>query len=260
MENKELQTVNKSVVSLDPEALIAKGIEHGLPIETMQKLLDMRTQLKAEYAREEFYKSLSKFQKECPEVKKTKTVLNKDRVSIRYKYAPLESIIEQVKEPLERNGFSYTIKTKQGEGFLTTICEAHHVAGHTETTEITVPVARNDFMADIQQVGSSMTYSKRYSFCNAFGIMTGDEDNDAVPPSADNQKPNTHFNDSQVPDPSFVHPKTLNDPIKEGDSIPAWWWDIKKKNVKLAIECLPDGFEAFKISAGNWVCAKKGKQ
>jgi hypothetical protein len=258
METKELQTVNKSVVSLDPEALIAKGIEHGLPIETMQKLLDMRTQLKAEYAREEFYKSLSKFQKECPEIKKTKIVYNKDGKTVRYKYAPLESIIEQVKEPLEANGFSYTIKTKQGEGYLTTICEAHHIAGHTESTEITVPISKDGYMADIQQVGSSMTYSKRYSFCNQWGIMTGDEDNDAVPAPSDNKISGDHFADSQIPDPSFVHPKTLHDPIKEGDAIPAWWWTVKKQNLKLAIECLPDGCEAFKITTGNWVCVRKG--
>ena len=31
-----------------------------------------------------------------------------------------------------------------------------------------------------QQTAATMTYAKRYAFCNAFGIMTGDEDTDAV--------------------------------------------------------------------------------
>ena len=32
----------------------------------------------------------------------------------------------------------------------------------------------------IQQIGTAITYAKRYTFCNAFGIMTEDEDTDCV--------------------------------------------------------------------------------
>ena len=34
-------------------------------------------------------------------------------------------------------------------------------------------------MSAQQKVGAALTFAKRYAFCNAFGIMTGDEDNDA---------------------------------------------------------------------------------
>ena len=33
-------------------------------------------------------------------------------------------------------------------------------------------------MSDSQVVAAASTFSKRYAFCNAFGILTGDEDND----------------------------------------------------------------------------------
>jgi len=33
-------------------------------------------------------------------------------------------------------------------------------------------------MNDAQKIASALTYSKRYAFCNATGIMTGDEDQD----------------------------------------------------------------------------------
>jgi hypothetical protein len=32
-----------------------------------------------------------------------------------------------------------------------------------------------------QDYASALTFAKRYAFCNAFGIMTGDADTDAVP-------------------------------------------------------------------------------
>ena len=40
-------------------------------------------------------------------------------------------------------------------------------------------------MSGPQQIGSATTYAKRYSFCNQFGIMTGDEDDDASGDRAD---------------------------------------------------------------------------
>ena len=171
-------------INIDPEALIAKGIESGLSIEGMQKLLDMRMQLKQEYAREEFFKALSKFQKECPVIEKKKTVLDRSGKEL-YKYAPIEDIISQVSAPLESNGFSFTFKTVQSQGVLTVTCEAHHSAGHTEKTEITVPIGSGGIMSGVQQIGSATTYAKRYSFCNQFGIMTGDEDDDASGDRAD---------------------------------------------------------------------------
>jgi len=140
----------------------------------------MRTQLKEENAREEFFISLAKFQSEIPTIKKTKIVKDKDG-TVRYKYAPLESIVEQVKELLETNGFSYTLKSKQTPiTSVTVVCEAHHSFGHVENTEITVPIDQKAYMNDVQKIGAAVTYAKRYSFCNAFGIMTGDEDTDAI--------------------------------------------------------------------------------
>ena len=174
-------------LSIDPEALIVKGIENGLSIEGMQKLLDMRMQLKQEYAKEEFFKALSKFQRACPTIEKKKTVCDRSGKEM-YHYAPIEDIISQVSGQLESNGFSFTFKTAQVSGSLTVTCEAHHCAGHTERTDITVPIGSGGIMSGVQQIGSATTYAKRYSFCNQFGIMTGDEDNDAVPEKVETQK------------------------------------------------------------------------
>ena len=33
-------------------------------------------------------------------------------------------------------------------------------------------------MSDVQKYGARSTFAKRYAFCNAFGIMTGDDDTD----------------------------------------------------------------------------------
>ena len=54
----------------DAEALIAKAIDKNVPVETMERLLAMRRELKAEWAKEEFDKAMSAFQSDCPIIKK----------------------------------------------------------------------------------------------------------------------------------------------------------------------------------------------
>lgn len=170
-----------TVPAINAEALIAKGIEKNIPIETMEKLLAMRKELKQEWAREQFFTALAKLQAEIPVIEKTKKVFQKESTTkVRYCYAPLEAIVEQIKPFLQKNGFSYTLKTRQVGADLTIICEAHHSAGHTEATELTVQIDKTAFMTDTQKIGAANSYAKRYAFCNAFGIMTGDEDTDAV--------------------------------------------------------------------------------
>ena len=169
----------KLPVAVDAESLIARAIDKNLPIESMERLLTMRRELKEEWAKEQYFKALAKFQKMCPEIKKTKVVLNENG-TIRYKYAPLESIVAQVKELLDECGFSYVLKPKQTETEFVAVCIAHHKDGHEEVTEFAVPLGAEKYMTEVQKVGARNTFAKRYAFCNAFGIMTGDEDTDAL--------------------------------------------------------------------------------
>lgn len=175
--------------TVNAEALISQAIEKELPIDTMERLLVMRRELKEEAAREEFFNALSNFQAACPEIPKTKIVMNKDGKTVRYKYAPLDTIIAAVKTPLKENGFSYTVKTEQDNGNVTAICRLHHIAGHTEETQLTVPIDKGSYMSAPQQIAAALTYAKRYAFCDATGIMTADEDNDAVPEEKLQKKP-----------------------------------------------------------------------
>lgn len=165
-------------VGLDAETLIAKALEHNVPIETMERLLAMRTQLKAERAKEAFFSALSNFQSECPIIQKGRQVKSKDG-SVRYSYANLEDIITTSGPHLKNNGLSYTIKAEFKEEGIIASCVAHHVMGHSEESSFAIPIEKEAFMNDAQKSGSALTYAKRYAFCNAFGIMTGDQDDDA---------------------------------------------------------------------------------
>lgn len=178
VKTKELTISNQEKREISPEELIARAIDRNVPIETMERLLAMRTQLKEERAKEEFFKSLASFQEKCPIIPKTKEVGGS---KFNYKYAPLDVIVEVVSPILKKCGFSYNIQAcfKDNPPVQIVTCIVHHRAGHSESSEFRAPVDLNGYMNDIQKHASAMTYAKRYAFCNAFGILTGDEDNDA---------------------------------------------------------------------------------
>ncbi len=162
------------------ESFISQAIAQNLPVETLERLFDLREKVLKEQAKAAFLEALSSFQKDCPVIKKTKKVMNKDGVSVRYQFAPLDSIVEQIKKPLAESNLSYRWETKQENGNVRAICIVTHVLGHSESSDFDVPVDTEGYMTQPQKFASALTFAKRYSLCNALGISTGDEDTDAT--------------------------------------------------------------------------------
>lgn len=172
---------SQNLVPTSVESLIAQAITNKIPVETMERLLAMRTQVKAEWAKEEFNKAMAEFQAECPTIVKTKEVKTKSGI-VAYRYAPIESIVEQVGKHLQKNGFSYSTSMELMANGVKVKVRVVHIAGHTEESSMEVPLGnKTDIMSNSQVVAAAQTFAKRYAFCNAFGILTGDEDTDARP-------------------------------------------------------------------------------
>jgi hypothetical protein len=157
---KPSQNALVAAKGMSPEVLIAQAIERNVPVETMEKLLAMRRELKGEQAKEAFNAALSAFQAECPVIRKGKPVFNKDK-SIRYVYAPLEAIVEQVKPLLQRHGFSFTVDSAVEENWVGAVCKVTHQLGHSETSTFKVPVDRDAFMSAPQRFASARRGRRR---------------------------------------------------------------------------------------------------
>lgn len=167
---------------LSVENLISLAIKKDASIDTIERIFNLRDKMKSEWAKKQFDESMAAFQSECPVIKKTKAVNNKPEKGggLRYKFAPLDSIVMQVKELLRKHGFTYTTDAQVNESRVTAVCKVTHTAGHSETSQFTIPIDPDAFMTGAQKFAAALTFAKRYAFCNAFGILTGDEDDDAV--------------------------------------------------------------------------------
>lgn len=203
VENTELMVVNQAVQPMTVESLIAEAVKKDSPLEVMRELIAMRRADEKERAKEEYFRALSDFQGECPVIGKKSSVNYESKKGgrVSYEYASMDEIIQVVRPLLQKHGFSYTLKTEQGKEFVRAICHSHHVSGHTEATAFEVPIDPDAYMNAAQKVASALTYSSRYAFKNAFGLVTGDSDDDAqilTPHETDQPK---------QPDPPKTPPK-----------------------------------------------------
>ena len=161
------------------DLLISQAIDKNVPVEALEKLLAMRKEWRLEVAEEEFNIAMTGFQSECPIIKKTKKVYGKS--GYLYSYAPIESILHQVKPTMVKYNFSYSIQSITEERYVEAICVVYHIHGHSRSTSFRVPIDVNEMTAAMTKekyVTGRLMYCSRYAFRNAFGITTGDVDSE----------------------------------------------------------------------------------
>lgn len=188
----EQPTETQLAVTQGIQALIAQAIDKRVPVDTMEKLLAMRRELKAEWSREQYHVALSAFQAEAPVIKKNKIVMNKDGKTERYRYATIDSIITQLKKLIEKHGFNYSVDAKIEGRAVEATCIVTHKFGHSERSSFTVPIDPDAYMNEAQKYASALTFAKRYAFSDAFGVLTGDQDDDTVSITTVAEKPERH--------------------------------------------------------------------
>lgn len=114
----------------------------------------------------------------------------------KYKYADLESVIDAVKEQLGKNGLSFQQMptfmpaVEGGSAQVLVQTSVVHAEGAIWLFSTTLPIQANPTP---QQVGSAITYAKRYALQGFFGIPSEDDDGDSASrkPSAPAAQTNT---------------------------------------------------------------------
>lgn len=173
----------------DPGQLISEAIAKGTPVETIERLLVMRTQLKQEAAKEAYFRDLARFQKVCPVIIKNAQATGKNSVKT-YKWAPLDEIVLKVQGLLADHGFSYMINTEDIGDRPHAVVTGTHLDGHAERSIFPIiQIQGTQIMNEIQVWAASQMYAKRYAFCNLWGIMTGDRDTDGATPQKNPPSP-----------------------------------------------------------------------
>jgi hypothetical protein len=179
IKDAEIVTRETSPVGLpqiDMQLIVSEAIKKESPTEVMRELFAYQREREDKYAREQYGQAMAEFQAECPTIEKT-------RQGNKSKFASLDDIVGQTKELRTRHGFSFRFE----EDADRVACVVTHKNGHSERS--TFPIMAEKIMSKAggavrsanQDYAAALTFAKRYAFCNAFGIMTGDADTDAIP-------------------------------------------------------------------------------
>lgn len=157
-------------------SIISKAAsDPSVDIDKLERLMQMHERMQARTAEQEFNAAMAQMQCEIPTVFEGAVNLHTKK-----SYATLDDINRTLKPVMQRHGFAITFKVEQVTGGLSITGILMHRAGHREQTSMVLPIDKGAGRNDVQAVGSSTTYGKRYVMCALLNITTGDQvDDDA---------------------------------------------------------------------------------
>lgn len=118
----------------------------------------------------ELFTALSKFQGEI-------TNAHKGTQGHGYSYADLASILDMVKAHLAENGLSVVQMPSQAEhGYIAVETLVAHSSGQWIEQSYSMPIPENKRNSAAQNMGSAITYARRYALAAALGIAQTDDD------------------------------------------------------------------------------------
>lgn len=110
---------------------------------------------------------------------------NKVNPHFKNKYADLASVLDAIRKPLAENGLSVTQTTEIREGGFVLVTTLRHASGQWIGSEYPLPMG-----AKPQELGSALTYARRYSL-SAIACIAADDDDDAEAAQAGGQTAST---------------------------------------------------------------------
>lgn len=174
--------LNPDVIPVPPEndtqALIATIIrvssEPGFDPGKIRELWEIKKDIDQQNSKASFYRAMQAVQEEIRPVLR-------DSKGNNSRYARLEAIDRRIRPIYTHHGFSMTFGARTDTpGTLCITCEVMHRDGYHAHYELPGALdAGNKAKSDIQAVGSTVTYLRRYLTCLIFNVvLTDDEDDD----------------------------------------------------------------------------------
>jgi hypothetical protein len=153
-------------------ALIREAMASKADPAYLRELLAVRREWAADEARNAYNLAISEFQRRAPIIAKEDKAYDKQ-------YARMDRIWRETRPLITELGLSVTwqICELRADGTCHVEGQLRHRDGHGEKLVQDIPMPELiKGQNRAQQMGSASTYAKRYAFCAALGIVTGDDD------------------------------------------------------------------------------------
>ncbi len=148
----------------------------SIDVEKMERLLGVQERMMAKQAEINFNRSLTLLQESLPRIKKTGQIKMKGVVQSTFaKYDDIDDVIRPL---LIKNGFSLRFNSRESNGKVIITGTLAHKDGHSITDEIPLTIDASGSKNNVQGVGSTISYGKRYLVGMLLNLVfEGEDDN-----------------------------------------------------------------------------------
>lgn len=150
-------------------------------IDKMERLLQMHERMTERSAKTAFTAALAEMQPKLPVIERKGMIRvpPKDgKTGHETPYALWEDINEAIRPLLAEYGFALTFRVKKEADRVEVTGVLSHREGHSEETTLSLPMDSTGSKNNVQAIGSSVQYGKRYTGSALLNITTRGEDDD----------------------------------------------------------------------------------
>ena len=254
--------------SSDSPSMVLALIERLAPdpradVEKLERVMAMYERLKAKEAELAYNGAKGRILKKLAGIKIVKnrsvpTEFEKGKpqkgIHQAFKYAPLEEIDKHLRPLLaeEQMDLSYSDEPQEGGGILIRGRLKHLPGGHYEDSFMSAPIDTTGGKSDVQAVGSTNSFLRRYVACNIFNIVVVRDDDDGTGGTIDEAQTKTILD---LIKKAKVGPKFLKymkaQSIEEAGSLEAAVTTIAARDYRKAISTLTEQIGKAEVSDAN---------
>lgn len=180
---KEMEIAVQAAPPTSMLEVIGKAVaDPRMDVEKMRALFELQKDILAAQHKILFKAALAQLQADIPQVSK----LGQGKNS---KFAKLQDIHRLCQPLLAKHGFAMSFDEESStDKVVVFVAALSHEAGHSETKRLTVPIDAaaknsqgNSIRPAIQDMGSTVSYARRYLYKMHLNIIEKDEDTDGEP-------------------------------------------------------------------------------
>lgn len=211
-----------AVAANSPAGLMLAARQQGIPLEQIEKMMDLQERWEKNEAEKAFNKAFAAFRGEDLQVLKDKGRTNGPLQG--QKYATLHAFVQATKGALSKHGLGVRWSVTRDEpDWIEVTCILKHEKGHFETVSMGGPPDNGPARNALQARHSTVSYLERYTLKAICGLAEQDDDDDG--------SGGAPAGGSQADDKPDAVLQAGRDAAMEGmQKLTAWWGGLGPKD------------------------------
>ncbi len=198
--SQDMQIIDPAILqNITAAGVIALALEKDLDVERLEKIIQLHQRLEERDAEIAYNTAMIAFKKNAPRIVKDKHVefRKKDGTLVEYDHASIGNVVSAIIDGLAENDLIHEWIQEQTDNYIKITCRITHIQGYSKSTALYAKADLTGGKNDMQGIGSTDSYLKRYTLLAITGLATNEFDDDGRGYGNLKGKPNKKPNGNQ---------------------------------------------------------------